>query len=50
LFKQTDKAKLKDYTFAQLLKKVRRTEKSEGTKPGDQTSPSGNGANPETTI
>lgn len=36
LFKQTDKAKLKDYTFAQLLKKVRRTEKPEGTKPTDQ--------------
>lgn len=35
-FKQTDKAKLKDYTFAQLLKKVRRTEKPEGTKTMDQ--------------
>ena len=39
LFKQTDKAKLKDYTFAQLMKKVRRTEKPEETKPGDQAPP-----------
>ncbi len=33
LFKQTDRAKLKDYTFAQLMKKVRRTEKPEEDKP-----------------
>lgn len=38
MFKQTDKAKLKDYTFAQLLKKVRRTEKPEETKPDDSSS------------
>lgn len=33
LYKQTDKAKLKDYTFTQLRKQVRRTEKTEPEKP-----------------
>ncbi len=33
LFKQTDKAKLKDYTFAQLMKQVRRVNKPEEDKP-----------------
>jgi len=49
LFKQTDKAKLKDYTFAQLLKKVRRTEKPEGTKPTDKpgTTDNNNTSKPE---
>lgn len=42
LFKQTDKAKLKDYTFTQLMKKVRRTEKPEDTKPKDQIPPAEN--------
>ena len=46
LFKLTDKAKLKDYTFVQLMKKVRRTEKPEETKPKDQTPPAD--TNPET--
>ncbi len=32
LFKQTDKAKLKDYTFAQLMKQVRRVSKPEEDK------------------
>lgn len=43
LFKQTDKAKLKDYTFAQLIKKVRRTEKPEEDKPTDQPEQSASG-------
>jgi len=43
LFKQTDKAKLKDYTFAQLLKKVRRTEKPEEDKPTDQSDQAASG-------
>jgi len=37
LFKQTDKAKLKDYTFAQLMKKVRHTEKPDEAKPTEPT-------------
>jgi len=33
LYKRTDQAKLKDYTFAQMMKKVRRTEKPVDEKP-----------------
>jgi hypothetical protein len=40
LFKQTDKAKLKDYTFAQLMKQVRRVNKPEE----DKTKPNGDAA------
>lgn len=36
LFKQTDKAKLKDYTFSYLMKQVRRVEKPVQPKPGEQ--------------
>jgi len=46
LFKQTDKAKLKDYTFTQLMKKVRRTEKPEENKPQESN---GDTDNPEPT-
>lgn len=49
LFKQTDKAKLKDYTFAQLMKKVRRTEKPEEPKPGDSSSLADTNGTPDTT-
>jgi hypothetical protein len=40
LFKQTDKAKLKDYTFAQLMKQVRRVNKPEE----DKAKPNGDAA------
>lgn len=33
LYKQTDKAKLKDYTFAQMMKQVRRADKPDEEKP-----------------
>ena len=33
LFKQTDKAKLNDYTFAYLMKQVRRSSKQADEKP-----------------
>jgi hypothetical protein len=36
LFKQTDKAKLKDYTFSYLLKQVRRVQKAEEPKSDDK--------------
>ena len=36
LYKQTDKAKLKDYTFAHLMKQVRRVEKPEAPKQNEQ--------------
>lgn len=36
LYKQTDKAKLKDYTFAQMMKQVRRADKPEEEKPTDK--------------
>jgi hypothetical protein len=39
LYKQTDKAKLKDYTFSQLMKQVRRTEKTAEEKPAPQPGP-----------
>lgn len=39
LYGQTDKAKLKDYTFTQLMKQVRRTEKAEEQKPGETPAP-----------
>lgn len=37
LYKQTDKAKLNDYTFTYLLKQVRRVEKPGEPKPAEQT-------------
>ena len=37
LFKQTDPAKLKDYTFSQLIKKVRRTDKPDSDKEDKET-------------
>jgi hypothetical protein len=49
LFKQTDNAKLKDYTFVQLMKKVRRTEKPQDPKPDDTSQPTDNNAAPEPT-
>jgi hypothetical protein len=42
LYKQTDKAKLKDYTFTQMMKQVRRNVKPEEQKPTDTTSPESN--------
>ena len=42
LYKQTDQAKLKDYTFTQMMKKVRRTDKPEEQKPTDETSQGNN--------
>lgn len=35
LYKQTDKAKLNDYTFAYLMKQVRRADKPDDEKPDD---------------
>ena len=37
LYKQTDAAKLKDYTFSHLMKQVRRVEKDEDEKPAEQS-------------
>jgi len=35
LYKQTNKAKLNDYTFAYLMKQVRRSDKPEEEKPAE---------------
>lgn len=42
LYKLTDPAKLKDYTFSQLMKQVRRVDKPEENKPQEQTDESSN--------
>lgn len=39
LYKQTDKAKLKDYTFTQMMKQVRRIDKPEEQKPEAKQNP-----------
>ncbi len=39
LYKQTDKAKLKDYTFTQMTKQVKRSDKSVGAKKRDRPVP-----------
>ena len=45
LYKQTDKAKLKDYTFAQMMKQVRRVDKPEGEKTTEKPDTDNEGLN-----